>query len=318
MEYKFKQIKLSPAEKVLLTELLKLNFSRFDKKSLRIKLWEKLPEDFDPDKIPFWLVYDNHLTLIGLWRVDPQNPMFNHIPKIIEFIKNSISRDSTIKEAKANEVVALAGITEQEAEIALRFLCDLQFFGGSSVPNTNYGCPQAYFSQNDHHAYDKFLKFKNLEQEMEQYFIRCAYPLRGKNKRSAVNMFQQNTVSSLQNFNHDPWNNIYKDFGIKKLAFAKKINFVTNEYKRDILFRDIEQAYILVKNDFYKPATLLAGGVIEELLRLYLESKGIKPAKDNFENYIIAYERNLKSAISCLTDSVRYFRNFVHLEKEKS
>ncbi|MGA2678572.1 MAG: hypothetical protein ABSF37_04615 [Sedimentisphaerales bacterium] len=320
MEYKFKQIKLSPAEKLWLTEILKFNFSKVDVKLLRVNLWEKLPKDFDPDKMDYWLLCDNHLTLIGLWHVDPQNALFGHTTKIAEIIKDLIRKNPSINEVTSDEIAVLAGITEREAEIALTLLCDLgKFFGGSSRPSTDYGCKQAYFSQNDHHAYDKFMNYKNLEEEMEQYYVRCAFPLRGKNTRKDRSMFQQNTTASfLQPVTQDTWDNIYDDFGISKRTFTKKINFITDEYKRMIIFRDIEQSYILVKNNFYKPATLLAGGVIEELLRLYLESKGSKPSKNNFENYIIACDNNLRSATSCLSDSVRHFRNLVHLEREES
>jgi hypothetical protein len=94
---------------------------------------------------------------------------------------------------------------------------------------------------------------------------------------------------------------------------------VTEQYKREVIFRDVEQAYLLAKNGFYKPAVILAGSVIEELLRLYLASKNVKPSKDTFEEYVKTCESKnlLKSGINRLSDSVRHFRNLVHLEKEK-
>jgi DNA-binding Lrp family transcriptional regulator len=66
------------------------------------------------------------------------------------------------------------------------------------------------------------------------------------------------------------WKNIEKEYGVSKRAFGKKINFVKDDFKRRVIFRDIEQAYFLAFNGFSKPAVILAGGVIEELLRLYL------------------------------------------------
>lgn len=114
------------------------------------------------------------------------------------------------------------------------------------------------------------------------------------------------------------WSQIEKDFGVSKKAFGKKINFVKDDFKRKIIFRDVEQAYVLSQNDFNKPAVILSGSIIEELLRLYLNHKGIKPVKDDFYNYIQACQKDLKSAVHKLTDSVRDFRNFVHMEKEAS
>ena len=116
----------------------------------------------------------------------------------------------------------------------------------------------------------------------------------------------------------ETWRDIYEDYDVKKLTFAKNINFVTESYKRKAIFRDIEQAYILAKIGFSKPAVIPAGSVIEELLRLYLKSKNIKAISNTFDGYIKTCEQHglLKGAISRLSDSVRHFRNLVHLEGE--
>lgn len=116
------------------------------------------------------------------------------------------------------------------------------------------------------------------------------------------------------------WQAISKEYSISKKTFGKSINFVTDKYKRTILFRDVEQALALASTGYYKPSVILAGSVIEELLRLYLKHKGIIPISDNFDGYIKTCESNglLKSGISRLSDSVREFRNFIHLAKEDS
>ena len=64
------------------------------------------------------------------------------------------------------------------------------------------------------------------------------------------------------------WDDIETEYHISKRSFGKKINFVKDEFKRKIIFRDIEQAHFLASNGYYKPAVILAGGVTEELLRL--------------------------------------------------
>jgi hypothetical protein len=116
------------------------------------------------------------------------------------------------------------------------------------------------------------------------------------------------------------WKEIEKEYEISKRAFGKKINFVKDAFKRKVIFRDIEQAYFLASNGFCKPAVILAGSVIEELLRLYLESKGIR-LSDNTLNYYIKTcvdKRILKKEINKLADVFREFRNIVHLAKEES
>ncbi len=116
------------------------------------------------------------------------------------------------------------------------------------------------------------------------------------------------------------WNEIEKDYDVTKRMFGKRINFIADQFKRQIIFRDVEHAFVLANHGFSKPAVILAGSVIEEMLRLYLQHKKIKPKRDSFNSYIEACEANglFKNAIQRLTDSVRYFRNLVHLSNEKS
>jgi hypothetical protein len=116
------------------------------------------------------------------------------------------------------------------------------------------------------------------------------------------------------------WKAIESEFGINKKGFGRKINFITDHFKRTIIFRDVEQAFVLASLGFSKPAVILAGSVIEELLRLYLECKNISPISDTFDRYIRTCEQHglLKDSVSRLSHSVRQFRNLVHLSEEKN
>jgi hypothetical protein len=116
------------------------------------------------------------------------------------------------------------------------------------------------------------------------------------------------------------WKDIKNEYHVSKRTFGKKINFVKDPFKKKILFRDIEHAYFLANYGFYKPAVILAGSVIEELLRLYLEGKNIKLERNTLDCYIktCVDKGILKAGIYKLADSVRDFRNIVHLEREKT
>ena len=116
------------------------------------------------------------------------------------------------------------------------------------------------------------------------------------------------------------WNEIENEYGISKKGFGKKINFVKDAFCRKNIFRDVEQAYVLAQNRLSKPAVILAGSIIEELLRQYLNHKKVKPAKNTFDEYIKACQKNniMKSAIHNLSNAVRQFRNIVHIAAEKN
>jgi len=116
------------------------------------------------------------------------------------------------------------------------------------------------------------------------------------------------------------WSEIQAEYDMSKKQLGKRISFVKDEFKRKVIFRDIEQAFWLAQNGFNKPSVILAGGVVEELLRLFLEHKNLKPEINSLDSYIKCCEKHgfIKDAIHNLADSVRQFRNIVHLEKEKS
>ena len=116
------------------------------------------------------------------------------------------------------------------------------------------------------------------------------------------------------------WHEIEREYGISKRTFSKKINFIHDQFKKKIIFRDIEQAYLLAQHGYHKPSVILSGGVIEELLRLYLIYKNVSAPSNKLDAYIKACEEKglLKTAIHKLADSVRQFRNIVHLEREAS
>ncbi|MFQ5427921.1 MAG: hypothetical protein ACE5EZ_02965 [Thermodesulfobacteriota bacterium] len=115
------------------------------------------------------------------------------------------------------------------------------------------------------------------------------------------------------------WTTIGEEFGITKNEFGNKINFIKDDFQRSIIFRDIKHAYALAKNGFSKPSVILSGAIIEELLRQYLLQKKISPVRNTYDEYIKACQKSglLKKAIHSLSDSVRHFRNIVHIANEK-
>jgi len=118
----------------------------------------------------------------------------------------------------------------------------------------------------------------------------------------------------------DIWQEIEKEYDVTKRSFGKKINFIQDQFKRKIIFRDVEQAFLLCNFGFNKPSVVLAGSIVEEMLRLYLENKGVEPERNSLHSYIRACEEQglLGDAISKLADSIRQFRNIVYLERESS
>lgn len=116
------------------------------------------------------------------------------------------------------------------------------------------------------------------------------------------------------------WTFIKKEYKIDKTISSKRLNkFIKDNFKRRIILRDIGTAYSLLNLGFYKESVIISGGVIEEILRLFLSEKQIRCSHNTFSEYIKACENNnlFKTGISRLSDFVREFRNLVHLQREK-
>ena len=166
----------------------------------------------------------------------------------------------------------------------------------------------------------KYKSFEGILQEMQEQAKGIKGQYRESKKLPHISPEYPEEQVSLLPTSQKTWDAIQNEYDVTKRRFGMKINFVSGSHKRNIIFRDVEHAFLLESAGFLKPAVILAGSVIEELLRLYLKHKNIKPIKADFEGYIKTCEQEklLESGISRLSDSGRHFRNLVHLSKEKT
>ena len=209
------------------------------------------------------------------------------------------------------DITGRTGLSADDVELTLRFISQTSILGVYSkvyiVPSENI---LKYKSFEDIlKEKEEWDKHRDAERpkSREPLRIHPEYPVEQETSLSAT--------SGKAN-----WEAIEREFGITKRRFGRSISFITDQFKRKVVFRDAEQAFVLASSGFSKPAVILAGGVIEELLRLYLQYKQIKPITDNFDGYIqtCQQEKLLEEGISRLSDSARHFRNLVHLSKEKT
>ncbi len=312
-EYNFQKYVLTYDEKVWLNELLKQNFNKVDLKKTKVKVWGKVSKNFDPSKIDYRLARDNRLTLVGLWHIDPENKLFNYSKRVIYEVKSQILKNQKSKIINSGSLSQSLKIGLREVQITLTLLNDLGFFSGGSHQSDVIIFNEVHFYQ-DHTGYDMFLSYTSFEESIEQFYNRDIGQEVGSSIPSQTKLQKPKTKSKL---NQEVWKQIAEEYGIDQKVFGKKIKFVDKNTKK-IIFRDIEDAYVLSKKGFSKPSIILAGGVIEELLRIYLFKKGHEFKKNNFSEYVNLCETNnyLRIGARRLTDSSRDFRNLVHLESE--
>lgn len=226
------------------------------------------------------------------------------LKKYCNFLIDKNKVNPEFREVRSAEVEKELALNKKESEI-LRNLIQIGGFFGSG----GFGAEWTVTVPED---IDDLIELNDAEQYIRKH--REAY---FKTKEEDNSKFSTSRDMKKDN---SVWNEIEKDFGISKRVFGKNISFVKNQFRREIIFRDVEQAYFLAKNDFNKPAVILAGGVIEELLRLFLDNKNENVKNKKFEELIEICQKKgfLKEEISNLASAIRRFRNSVHLAAEKS
>lgn len=313
IEYNFKKYQLSEENKIWLSALLGSDFNKIDEKSLKVRLKDKLPQSFDPTRMDRRLCIENRLTLFGLWLIKPNHPLISISDQVINIIKSSIENNPSIKEISSKEIAESGMVSEKNVQIVLAFLNDMGFLSGGTLAQERIGFRIANFYP-EHYGYDKFIYYKNLDEEIEKYF----------NAKTSASFGTISSISSSKDdnnvtgLNKNIWDEIKADYGVSKQLLGKKLKFITPRNKKEIIFRDIGHAYYFSKNSFPKPAIILAGGIIEEILKSFLEFNDIDAVHKSFNQIIALCESKelIDIANIRLSDSIRYFRNLVHIDKE--
>jgi len=312
-EFNFKKHKLSQDEKLWLKELYNNDFNKIELRELRVKLNKKISSDFKPTEVDTRLVNFGRLTLLGLWYVDPENYLIQMTDLVIKKIQEIINQNPKLDSIDSGTISSLLNITERDSKIALTFIVDLRYSNGSNQSPDDDLFKRITFGH-EATAFDNILNYKNIEGALENYYNLLA----PRNFSHATqNKSQKPKIRNKSKLNQEIWKQITEEYGVNQKVFGKKIKFVDKTIKK-IIFRDIEDAYTLYKKGFPKPAIILAGGVLEELLRSYLAHNNQVPSKKTFDEYIKICEQKkyLQLAASRLVDSARYYRNLVHVEKE--
>jgi hypothetical protein len=168
MEYTFKKVTLSEYERLWLTEVYQSQ--EFDVKKTKVKLYGQIPKNFDARQIDQHLYRYDHLTLVGIWKIDPKSKVFSDVAQVISKIKEMILRSPGIDRVSAVDLSKNTGLQEHDVEVALWLMADLgDFRGGASGNSNNSGYSSLTFPPGDN-GYDAYLAYENLNDLMEEFY----------------------------------------------------------------------------------------------------------------------------------------------------
>lgn len=170
MNTSFKDHKFSEDEKLWMKEVHET--SDFDTKIAKVKLWEKLPKNFNPKNIDSrFLIDGENLTLLGIWHIDPKSSLFEKLEKVIIGIRDIIIEMPGLVQISSENISTKTGLKIQDVEIALYNLQLLgRFYSSSQKAQDSAGINLIGLSGDD--AYDPYLAFETIEQLLEDTYVR--------------------------------------------------------------------------------------------------------------------------------------------------
>jgi hypothetical protein len=170
MSSSFRDHMLSEAEMTWLKAVYE--DSHFDPKMAKVRLRDKLPKGFDPKKIDArFLLNGKILTILGIWKVDPESPVLKNLERVILTIRDLICEASGIETITSELLSTKLGLQEPDVQRALGHLTTLGgFYSGASGHAGSAGYSRIELIGDD--IYDAYLAFESLESLMQEYYER--------------------------------------------------------------------------------------------------------------------------------------------------
>lgn len=170
MEHTFKNLKLQPHELIWLEEVHKHGV--LDVKSTKVKLWDKLPANFNHKSISLSLYRENHLTLLGMWHIDKDNQYFQIVDKTIRLIQALIKENPKIETIYAAEIAQRLHISEETAQTSLYLMSELgHFYSSASGFPERPEYSKISFSKESHSSFDEYLSYTCLDDLLEKFHL---------------------------------------------------------------------------------------------------------------------------------------------------
>lgn len=267
----------------------------------------------------YWVTFQGLILLED----EKSNALFRNCENIFAVLQQHYKSKPKTKMLVA-DLAGIAKLSFGQAAECLGYMCEFHFMGSHS---TFFDDPAISFVE----PAETILRYSSFKEIVDESILLKQKQEQEISSRNYKILPSPIYIGGQENFpqaagpvgslnTNDAWAAIKSAYDTDKKAFGRRIRFVSNVFKREIIFRDVAQAFLLAEAGFSKPAVILAGSVLEELLRLFLEFKEVTPIKDTFNGYIktCVDKRLLKSPVHQLTDSVRQFRNLVHLKVESS
>jgi len=175
MGYRFPAIQLTDAQRTWISEIYSRSIrgDDLDPRVLRVALWDRLPKDFDPARIDSRLLAGSELTLLGIWHVDPDNPIFGKADSVIRVIRQEIVESPKTQEVTSARIAQSTGIPEDEVARVFNLIRSIGRFWASGASGKRAdGTTWHNIGVSDLRIIEEYLRYENLETQIASYYHR--------------------------------------------------------------------------------------------------------------------------------------------------
>lgn len=164
----FKDLKLTKSE-ILWIKTIYENNGVPNPQAFKVELFGKIPEGFEFNNLHRTFLWDNHLNMFGIWLINPKDPIFTLMDKVIKSIGEKFKKDPEMNSITAKEVTKLTKTPINDSENALGYLGQHGGFwsGGSNSKGAVFGFEEISFSKDGSNA-DAYLHYKDIPTLLEQ------------------------------------------------------------------------------------------------------------------------------------------------------
>jgi hypothetical protein len=166
----------------------------FDSKVAKVKLYGRIPEDFDPNKIDNRLYTNRRPTLLGRWYIKPEDPIFTTLDRIIHDIRTEIMKNPGVENITASDIATRTNLDQKEVEQALVLLPELGAFVTSGNQGGGGFTSIGFFGDQ---AYDEYLRYKSLDDLLERHYASKKPPtIRASFERSSARSIERKAIKT--------------------------------------------------------------------------------------------------------------------------
>jgi hypothetical protein len=174
MTYAFQKLELTGSDKIWLQAVV--DDKESSDRELRIKLLNQLDEKFDPETLFRCLFYEGKkISLIGLWYLNPQDPIFKYIDTVINTIWNFLKTNPSLTGISANSLAEEIDWPVKRVENALGHINMFpKFRGGGKPTQDGFGYEWIYIGQS-FGSVSAYKNYKSVFDEIDELFLKGYY-----------------------------------------------------------------------------------------------------------------------------------------------